>query len=107
VSVEPLCSNLVAFGDGELEAGPAELFRLHLRTCDDCRRGLIEHEVLAAHLSRLGESHVPPSAWQDRVLAEIDRVKLRRAVVREILYAAWFVACGVVGYALVRALLNL
>jgi anti-sigma factor RsiW len=49
------CDDLVGFADGELEPERAAAFRAHLRTCEACRRGLVEAMQLNARLSELGE----------------------------------------------------
>jgi anti-sigma factor RsiW len=49
------CDDLVSFADGELEPERAAAFRAHLRTCEVCRRGLVEAMQLNARLSELGE----------------------------------------------------
>jgi anti-sigma factor RsiW len=47
------CDDLVGFADGELEPERAATFRAHLRTCEACRRGLVEAMQLSARLSDL------------------------------------------------------
>lgn len=49
------CEDLVGFADGELEPDRAAAFRAHLRTCEACRRGLVEAMQLNARLSELAE----------------------------------------------------
>jgi len=49
------CDDLVGFADGELEPDRAAAFRAHLRTCEACRRGLVEAMQLNARLSELAE----------------------------------------------------
>lgn len=49
------CDDLVGFADGELEPDRAAAFRSHLRTCEACRRGLVEAMQLNARLSELAE----------------------------------------------------
>ena len=49
------CDDLVGFADGELEPQRAAAFRAHLRTCEACRRGLVEAMQLNARLSELAE----------------------------------------------------
>ncbi|MGH9889409.1 MAG: anti-sigma factor family protein [bacterium] len=49
------CDDLVGFADGELAPDRATAFRAHLRTCDACRRGLVEAMQLNARLSELAE----------------------------------------------------
>lgn len=103
-----LCESLVDFAEGDLEAGPAALFRLHLRTCEDCRRGLIDHMTLVSQLSELGRDRASRSdAWQTGATEAPVLDRRRRAVVREILYAAWLVGCGAVGCVFVRSILDL
>src|SRR5689334_16184202 len=47
------CDNLISFVDGQLDAGDAEVFREHLRTCETCPDNLIEAAQLSAQLSTL------------------------------------------------------
>lgn len=47
------CDDLVAFADGELDPDRAAAFREHLRTCERCRRALVEVLQLSARLSEL------------------------------------------------------
>ena len=49
------CDDLVGFADGELEPDRAAAFRAHLRSCEACRRGLVEAMQLNARLSELAE----------------------------------------------------
>jgi anti-sigma factor RsiW len=49
------CDDLVGFADGELEPDRAAAYRAHLRTCEACRRGLVEAMQLNARLSELAE----------------------------------------------------
>jgi anti-sigma factor RsiW len=49
------CDDLVGFADGELEPDRATAFRAHLRTCEACRRGLVEAMQLNARLSELAQ----------------------------------------------------
>jgi cellulose synthase operon protein C len=45
------CADLLAFAHGELEAEPAEAFRAHLHTCEDCAVGLVEVIQLDARVA--------------------------------------------------------
>lgn len=45
------CADLFPFVDGELDAERAAAFRVHLQSCDACRRGLTEAVQLTAYLS--------------------------------------------------------
>jgi hypothetical protein len=58
------CDNLISFVDGQLDAGAADAFRAHLRTCATCPDHLVEAVQLSAHLSTL-----PPPAPKPQVPA--------------------------------------
>src|SRR5262249_31087464 len=49
----PVCNDLVAFADGELDAERAAAFRAHLASCEACQAGLVEAMQLSARLSEL------------------------------------------------------
>ena len=61
-----------AFVDGELDAGPRQLFEAHLPGCPDCRQGLTAYESLANAISELPALE-PGSQFESRFWARVAR----------------------------------